>query len=492
MAKTISLRDITYFFFYTLFKRKWLFILSFIVVAAGVVFYGIITTPVFKINTTILVLQNPKPQMILFKDITTPAPSRDYEKIYPALNLKEFVTSQTLSESIVKKLGLDLRFKEKRLHPKIFRDRVKSLIADLQDLPFIILDRLKILPMEPKDWVRKATEELMEDVIEVGVLPETEIVNINVYHEDAKLGLAISNAIVEKVEKMAIHLESQKSSQHYVFTKGEVEKQSKTLKKVEDTYINFRETENIVDLTRERDLLLNRLDDIKAKAMDAERQIASQTAKLTEIETLIKSEEPRAHISRSSDKQELDGIKGGSTQEGPRLKPGWNQSYLELKKEAAECQIAIGSQKDLLSVLNVQIKGIESRVASIPGKELLLHRLERDRDNEEKLYQGLYDKKNQLQVQKMSDTTEFDIKVINPPSIPAVPDTYWPEWDLMSLIAVGSGILGGLLMVFIVDQFSGTFSDKSQLERLAEIKVLGSIPDLSKRKLRALRRAGEG
>jgi uncharacterized protein involved in exopolysaccharide biosynthesis len=93
VAQTISLRDIAYLFFYTLFKRKWLFMLSFIVVAAGVVFYGIITTPVYKINTMILVLQNPKPQMILFKDITTPAPARDNEKIYPALNLKEFVMS---------------------------------------------------------------------------------------------------------------------------------------------------------------------------------------------------------------------------------------------------------------------------------------------------------------------------------------------------------------------------------------------------------------
>jgi len=457
-------------------------------VAAGVIFYGVITTPVYKVNTMILVLQNPKQQMILFKDITTPAPSRENEKIYPALNLKEFITSQTLCESIVKKLDLDLRFKAKRREPKIFRDRVKSLIADLQDLPFILLDRFKILPMEPKDWVRQATEEFMEDVLEVGVLPETEVVNINVYHEDAKLGLAISHAIIEKVEKMAINLETKKSSQHYVFTKGEVEKQGKTLKKLEDTYINFREAEKIVDLTRERELLLNRLDDIKAKAMDAERQIASYTAKLVEIETLIKSEEPRAHISRSSDKQELDSIRGSSTQEGPKLKPGWNQSYIELKKEAAECQIAIGSQKDLLSVLNVQIKGIESRVASIPGKELLLHRLERDRDNEEKLYQGLYDKKNQLQVQKMSETTEFDLKVVNPPSIPDVPDTYWPKWDVMSLIAIGSGIFGGLLMVFVVDQFAGTVSDRSQLERLAEIRVLGSIPDLPRRKYRAYHR----
>jgi hypothetical protein len=131
--------------------------------------------------------------------------------------------------------------------------------------------------------------------------------------------------------------------------------------------------------------------------MDAERQIASQAARLAEIETLIRSEEPRAHLSSgASGRQGLERIKGSSMQEGPKLKPGWNQSYIELKKEAAECQVMIGSQKDLLSVLNVQIKGIESKVASIPGKELLLHRLERDRDNEEKLYQGLYDKKNQV------------------------------------------------------------------------------------------------
>jgi hypothetical protein len=62
----------------------------------------------------------------------------------------------------------------------------------------------------------------------------------------------------------------------------------------------------------------------------------------------------------------------------------------------------------------------------------------------------------------------------------------------MSLIAVGSGIFAGLLMVFIVDQFAGTVSDRSQLERLAEIKVLGSILICPRRKLRALRRYERG
>ena len=104
----ITLRDISYNFFYVLFKRKLLFIIASLVVAFSVLLYAYLTTPVHRINSLVLVHQNPKQQLILFRDINTPAQTS--QRVHPVYNLKEVVTSRNLSELLVAKYQLDVKW----------------------------------------------------------------------------------------------------------------------------------------------------------------------------------------------------------------------------------------------------------------------------------------------------------------------------------------------------------------------------------------------
>lgn len=473
-----TLRDISYNFFYVLFKRKGLFAFIWLIVTSLVLFYAYVGTPLFRVNTLILVHQNPKQQLILFRDINTPA--QVSQRIHPAFNLKEIVTSRNLNESIVKKYRLDARLKKRMTEPEEIRDILKFYIAAFVELPFRTLDTLGILKMEPTDYFNKAVEELMYERIEVGVLAETEVLNINVYYDDPKLALAISSSTIEGLREKSADLEAKKSFEAYLFAEEQVKRERKKLKAIEDRYLNFKEKQKIADLERERNLLLVRLDELMAERMKTEREMALNVAELAEVETLIKSEESGELISKlSGDNPYTKGIKEDSIEEGRKLKPAWNQSYIALKKKAEEHRIIIAGQKEQLRTLNTQTEEIQTEIEALPGKEVELRRLQRERDNQEELYQGLQDKMNEFKIQRMSERTEFDIKVLNTPSLPEYPEPVWPQWDLFALLAVSCGILAGILVVFILEQFSETVSDESQLEMIAQTKVLASIPDLS-------------
>jgi uncharacterized protein involved in exopolysaccharide biosynthesis len=465
----ITLRDIIYIFFYILFKRKWTLVFTAFIVALLVVFYTFLSTPLYLINSLIMVHQNPKQQLILFRDINTPAQAS--ERIHPAFNLKEIVTSRELSEAIVKEYGLGERLKKKRFEPEEARDIIKAFLADVLDLPFHLLDYLGILEPGAKDFMNDAVEDLMYNLIEVSVLSETEILNINVYYEDPELALAISKSVVKELAAKTVEFETQKSAGAYLFAQGQVENEAMRLKDVEDRYLRFQKERHVVGLERERQLLIDRLDDLEAETMKLNRNIALNTASLAEVQTLIKNGEPMMGKGRPRE----DVIP-----EGYKLSPSWSHHYVELNTKAADYMISIEGQKEQLSVLNEQLREIQAKVSAIPLKEIQLHRLQRERDNQESLYQGILDKKNEFQIQKLSERTEFDIKIINAPSLPEYPDPAWPEWDLMVAIAVGCGMFIGVLTVFVLEQFSETISEEFQLQRVTQVRFLGCIPDLSR------------
>jgi uncharacterized protein involved in exopolysaccharide biosynthesis len=473
----ITLRDIIYIFFYILFKRKWTLVFTAFIVALLVIFYTFVSTPLYLINTLILVHQNPKQQLILFRDINTPAQAS--ERIYPAFNLKEIVTSRELSEAIVKEYGLGERLKKKRFEPEETRDIIKAFLSDALDLPFQVLDYLGILKAASKDFVNDAVEELMYDLIEVSVFPETEILNINVYYEDPELALAISNSVIKELSAKTAEFETQKSAGAYSFVEEQVKNEGIRLKEAENRYLSFQEKQHVVGLERERQLILDRLDDLETEAMQLDRNIALDIARLAEAQALIESGKPKTGMSPTRE---------GVIPERYKLSPAWSQYYVELNNKAANYIISIEGQKEQLKVLNEQIREIQAEVSAIPWKEIELHRLQRERDNQESLYQGLLDKKNEFQIQKLSDRTEFDIKTINTPSLPEYPEPAWPEWDLMTAIAISCGLFAGVLTVFVLEQFSETISEEFQLQRVTQVRVLGCIPDLS-RFIRSRRKA---
>jgi len=62
-----------YHFFYVLFKRKWMIPSLFILTMVLILFFTYLMTPMWEATTLVLVEPNPKKQMILFPDITSPA-----------------------------------------------------------------------------------------------------------------------------------------------------------------------------------------------------------------------------------------------------------------------------------------------------------------------------------------------------------------------------------------------------------------------------------
>ena len=99
-----SPRTILRYAAYVLFKKKLLIVTLFIFTLFSFAFGTFLISPQWEATTKILVLENPKQQMILFKDLTAPSPA---EKRTSPNDLVQILTSNAFGSEIVKQFRLD-------------------------------------------------------------------------------------------------------------------------------------------------------------------------------------------------------------------------------------------------------------------------------------------------------------------------------------------------------------------------------------------------
>lgn len=87
----------------------------------------------------------------------------------------------------------------------------------------------------------------------------------------------------------------------------------------------------------------------------------------------------------------------------------------------------------------------------------------------------------------MKEIQETDIKartisnnmvVIDPPTIPRSPS--WPKKDLVLLIGILAGLVGGVICAFIWEQMDDTLQNPDHLTKSLHVRRLGIVPDMSK------------
>jgi len=103
--------------------------------------------------------------------------------------------------------------------------------------------------------------------------------------------------------------------------------------------------------------------------------------------------------------------------------------------------------------------------------------LMRDADSNRQMYEAVLTRLNEIDLSsEMRASNVFVIDAAMPPSKPSSPR------PLMTLaIALFVGLLGGVSLAFLWDQFDGTVRSPQELERRLQLAMLGTIPDYEPR-----------
>ncbi len=156
-----------------------------------------------------------------------------------------------------------------------------------------------------------------------------------------------------------------------------------------------------------------------------------------------------------------------------------NPMHQQLKDELAQTDSSISSMRTRLSGLTNQERAVNRAAGSLPAEQDELATLEKDRDNNQNIYDELAQKLESAKVSKnlqMSDYSSL-LRVVDPAVLPVLPE----KPDRVKLIIMGlfAGLISGIGAAIGMDYLTASYRDEEALEKELRIPVLISIPSMT-------------
>jgi uncharacterized protein involved in exopolysaccharide biosynthesis len=120
-------------------------------------------------------------------------------------------------------------------------------------------------------------------------------------------------------------------------------------------------------------------------------------------------------------------------------------------------------------------KQIRAALSDLVGKELELTQLEREAGLKNQLFTKLGSKQDELNVQRVSNLTGIDLRVIDTPKISGTAEPDLPNWDLNLGVGIPASILLAVGFAFLLELWNESFWIGDQIEKRLNIPLLGTI-----------------
>lgn len=442
-----STKDILEHLLYVVFYRK-ILILTLFFLMALLLFGGVyLITPKYEATAEILVHANPLQQLLPFKDITYPPEYNPH--INTALEIVQIGKSREIVEVIVKKYHLDKRYEKRQTDPQCTRDviifYIKKPVRSMKDF-FVELGWLE---PSKKNYIAEAVDELMEENLSLELVEDTQIVDITVEEESPELSTNIANDIAALLINKALALVQTESNIAYEFNKGQIGTVEFKYFESIKTLAEFKEQWNVVSLEDEENLKLNRLEELRGQLAFLQGDIK---------QTLARYEEISRELLKQS--QRLGSLK----------------IYNEMKEQEVLTRVELSGIRAKERSLLKSIVELEDQLQALVKRENDFVLLEQKVKNDEEIYLGLKEKLSKLGVQKDSQLSEFDLKVINLAYVAPEADPDWPQLFILIPVILILSLTFAIGMTFFVEYWSDTFTNVSRIEEEMELPVLGVIP----------------
>jgi polysaccharide chain length determinant protein (PEP-CTERM system associated) len=187
-------------------------------------------------------------------------------------------------------------------------------------------------------------------------------------------------------------------------------------------------------------------------------------------------------------KNQIERLRPLAARESPNAGGIANPSWVSLKTLIAEKEGQVQAASSRKAQLEADMSQLASRQASEPGVQAELSKLNRDYDVLKRQYDKLLEDREQVRLRNDIDskTQPVKFKVIDPPSLPGVPDSPNRPLLLSAILALALG--AGVGVAFVLGQLQRTFPTQAKLAEATGLPVLGSIAEVLTPARRALAR----
>lgn len=515
-----SPRKILRYIAFVLFKRKLLIIVLFCFTVFSFAFWTFLISPRWKATAKILVLQNPKQQMIMFNDLTVPSPPQRGTSPH---DLVQILRSNAFAVEIVKKYRLDELRREKMENPEALRDKIKLFLIEVFKTPFTIATRIGSGEEEPPNFFTKALRKFLRDMEDIRPEEGTSTINLSIWAETPELATGIANTLAAMLVHKTKQFERSEASETYEFARVHLQSVNEALEKAEDELLGFKERESVVDLEMEKSLSLQRLDRSTAEFDATTKDLAAMEAKLKELQDQCSSQPIRIitsevtgnnmvfeRLKNSLNEAEIgladlqktlkqkhpdvQGLKARIELNRQKLQEeerrillnettALNSIHRDLEQKIIDIQTSVSELRSKRDSLQKTVARLRKEVDSLPREEIVLGRLTRSVSGLKDRYLDMRKKSLELEIQKFTEISEFDLKISDPAFIPAGAKPDRPIWWLNLFVGVIGGLFVSVGLAFFHEYWSDTLKSPEEVNEVTGLKVLGVLPPISPRKL---------
>ncbi len=523
--------ELLYSAFYTVFRRKWLIVWSFLLILGAVLFSASLITPQYDATAQVKVDPNPRYQVVLFPDFSQP--SGRSTMVDPSIGLAEILTNRDTARAAVEAFGLGARLKERREDSAEFREVIKRIFRSGAEGAKGLLVAVG-LGSEGEErteawWNDQATQEFVDDWNRIDVERETSMLNVTILAPDHDLSREICAWMVEHLRSVVRQHTRDKFIKMQSFVHENKLEAEAALAKAADELKTFLEDQDPTFMEKERDFLLTRqstlqTDVIEARAahegarlrlLELRKQLEGQDVRIftsEEVEarnptvTLLKSElreletemaalatqlkedhpQRREQAGRIAATQKLLDAEVQREFHSRTTLEGFNPVYLQTMVQMADGISQEATTDARLKGLQTEMNDINARLKSLSSELAQSESARNELDREVKAAEDYF-----LQMQKGgleldalagSPEGEFDLTVVDPVHNPDGSEASSPEWDLVFPIAFVVAVFFALFIAFFLEYWRSTFRNSWEFEVETGTEIMVTVPHIKKSK----------
>ena len=262
---------------------------------------------------------------------------------------------------------------------------------------------------------------------------------------------------------------------------------SRELRSVENSYENFMQENNLVDLRMDASAYLEETNEARKKMLELETEL-SVSKYLTEY--LIENSSTNQPI------PVLGGLGSASTALSAQINE-YNKLVLELIRRSDNSsenaprireinRLTQALRTSIKAGLETNIKGIELQLAEarqqqkkvdaqknrIPEKQRQAVDIERQKALKEALYTFLLNKREEVALQLAIE--EANVRLVEEPMVTGAPVS--PRSSMILLISFVLGVMIPAGIIFLVEMFNTTVKRRHDVEKVSSVPIVGEIP----------------
>lgn len=369
----------------------------------------------------------------------------------------EILTSRDLAARVVQAIG-----------PARFEKPMKKKGNPLQEkwVEWTASLMKKLSPSEPDSPGDGTAEELavsrqtlaFSKVLVVKVIPKSNIISISYDAPEPGLAKTVVTTLLDLYQQM--HILANRAPGAHDFFVRQTDALRTQLETMEDTLRDLKTQSGISSLDSQRTILLNRIGSLQSQQEQLEGQMASSIARVKAGEESVRQE-----------------ASGGKT--APLAASGYYRDFRAALLLETTTLAGLTAQAE---TVKRQINEAQSEMKGLNEHEILISRMERDRDMLRDKYVKYSQNLEQTRIDQALQAEKIsNISIIQPPTLPAYSNPL--NRVIKMILALMVGMFGSVGLAFVAKHFDHSLKKPEDIEQMLQLPTLVSIPRLRHRSI---------